>query len=107
MKYSKHLFITIVLFMLPLSSFATNNPANPISSGELNATICFACHSPEGRFIGGSIIPIAGFPEKFMVQQLLNMKSGQRKTTIMKRHLKTFSEAEIKAIAKYIATLKP
>jgi sulfide dehydrogenase cytochrome subunit len=103
MKYSKHLMMTIILFMFPFVSFA----AKQISTGALGATTCFSCHGPEGKFIGGKITPLAGFPEEFMTQQLLKMKSGQRKTTIMGRHLKIFSESEIKAIAKYFATLKP
>ena len=103
MKHSKYLVMIIALFTLPFASFA----AKPISSGQLAATICFSCHSPEGKYIGGSITPLAGFPENFMAQQLLKMKTGERKTTIMKGHLKTFSESELKAIAKYFATLKP
>lgn len=103
MKHLIHFMMTVTLLMLPFLSFA----AKPISSGELNATVCFSCHGPEGKFIGGSITPLAGFPENFMFQQLLRMKSGERKTTIMKGHLKTFSESELKEIAKYFATLKP
>lgn len=57
MKHSKYLVMIIALSTLPFASFA----AKPISSGQLAATICFSCHSPEGKYIGGSITPLAGF----------------------------------------------
>lgn len=81
--------------------------AQPISMGEVFATTCFQCHGPNGQYAGGTIPPLAGYPRDLMVQQLKDFKSGKRPATIMDRHMKGYSDAEIEAIADYLATLKP
>jgi len=95
------------LTSVALLSFPTVAKSQSISNAELSATTCFQCHGAEGRSSGGSIPPLAGYPEKIMVQQLIDMKSGKRPTTVMGRHAKGYTDDEIRAIAKYLATLKP
>ncbi|MBO1923823.1 MULTISPECIES: c-type cytochrome [Thiomicrorhabdus] len=96
--------IMAIAAIAPLSSAAQ---AGEISNAELSATTCFQCHGAEGKASGGSIPPLAGYPEKVMVQQLLDMKSGKRASTVMGRHALGYSDDEIRAIAKYLGSLKP
>lgn len=100
-----HLAKMLAIAALAPLSFSVH--ATEISNAELSATTCFQCHGAEGKATGGAIPPLAGYPEKVMVQQLLDMKSGKRATTVMGRHAKGYSDDEIRAIAKYLSTLKP
>ncbi|QKI89327.1 c-type cytochrome [Thiomicrorhabdus xiamenensis] len=90
-----------------LPSLASAEQVQAISMGEAFATTCFQCHGPEGQHTGGTIPPLAGYPRDLMLQQLKDFKSGKRPSTIMDRHVKGYSDAELEAIADYLATLKP
>ena len=93
-----------------VSSVAVANEsqsANPISMAELASTTCFQCHGAEGQYMEGTIPGLAGYPADVMYQQLIAFKTGERPNTIMQRHAKGYSDAELKAIADYLATLKP
>lgn len=90
-----------------LPNLAQAEKVQAISMGEVFATTCFQCHGPEGQFAGGTIPPLAGYPRDLMLQQLKDFKSGKRQSTIMARHVKGYSDAELEAIADYLATLKP
>lgn len=79
----------------------------PITKAELWATTCFQCHGAEGKSSGGAIPPLAGYPADIMAQQLKAIKKGERPSTIMKRHLMGYSDADIDAIAAYLGSLKP
>lgn len=96
-----------ILVFAALAPLAFSVQAETISNAELSATTCFQCHGAEGKASGGAIPPLAGYPEKVMVQQLLDMKSGKRSTTVMGRHAKGYTDNEIRAIAKYLSTLNP
>lgn len=89
-------------FVAPSASYAAD-----ISYAEMAATTCFICHGAEGKFTNGSMPPLAGYPEQFMAMRLKAYKNGELKGTIMQRHMKGYSDAEIDALAKYFGSLKP
>lgn len=66
---------------------------------------CFACHGPEGRS-PGSIPSLNGQSADVIVKTMNDFKSGARPSTVMARHAKGYSDAEIAAIAKYISSFK-
>ena len=72
---------------------------------------CNACHGPQGN---KPLMPdypkIAGQNAKYTERQMLDIKSGARSngnTAAMKGVMHLVSDAEIKALSEYIATLKP
>lgn len=95
-----------VLVASALMSVSFNASAVGITDAEMSATTCFMCHGPEGKYTGGAIPPLAGYPADVMAQQLKDFKSGKRPSTIMQRHMKGYSDAEIDAIAAYLGSLK-
>lgn len=99
---TQHILLAGTLMALP-----TLSSAQTITNAELSATTCFMCHGPEGQYSGGAIPPLAGYPKDVMIQQLKDMKSGKRETTVMGRHMRGYSDAEIEALANYFSTLKP
>lgn len=87
----------IVLASLPNIGFTAG-----ISAGELNAATCFSCHGPEGKPVGSSIPPLGVYPPGYIAQSLKDIKNGKRNVSIMDRHIKGYTDAEIDAIAEYI-----
>lgn len=72
---------------------------------------CSACHGPAGN---KTLMPdypkIAGQNVKYIEKQMLDIKSGARangNSAAMKGVMVIVSEEEIKAIAEYVAKLKP
>ena len=66
---------------------------------------CFTCHGPDGRS-PGSIPSLNGQSADALVKSIQDFKSGARPSTVMGRHGKGYSDAEIAAIAKYISSFK-
>ncbi|MEA3406115.1 MAG: cytochrome c [Pseudomonadota bacterium] len=98
----KGLLLAVGMVVLPAVSYSAT-----ITNAEMSATTCFACHGPEGKYVGGTIPPLAGYPASVMETQLLAYKNGTRQGTVMKRHMKGYTDQEIKDIANYFGTLKP
>lgn len=76
--------------------------------GRLLAMSCMNCHGPGGKS-PGDIPSIAGKSEDFLKTALVDFRDGKRTgaaATIMTRLAKGYSDAEIDAVAKYVATLK-
>jgi cytochrome c len=72
---------------------------------------CSACHGPAGN---KPILPdypkIAGQNAKYIVKQLTDIKSGERKNgnaAAMAGVMHLVNEEEIKALAEYVSKLKP
>ena len=66
---------------------------------------CFTCHGPDGRS-PGSIPSLNGQSADAIVKTMQDFKAGLRPSTVMGRHGKGYSDAEIAAIAKYISSFK-
>lgn len=66
---------------------------------------CMACHGPEGK-AEGTGLSIAGRSEEDLVGKLLAYKTGRLSATIMHQHTKGYSDDELRAIARFFATLK-
>jgi sulfide dehydrogenase cytochrome subunit len=75
------------------------------ADGRMLALSCLNCHGPGGRS-PGEIPSIAGRNELFIRTALLDFREGRRSATVMTRLAKGYSDADIEALAKYIATLK-
>lgn len=78
------------------------------ADGRVLAMSCLNCHGPGGKS-PGAIPSIAGKSEDFLKNALADFRDGKRtgaQATVMGRLAKGYSDAEIAAVAKYIATLK-
>lgn len=69
------------------------------------ANNCFACHGPRG-VSPGTIPSIHTFSAEYLAEALRAFKTDKRASTVMGRHAKAYSDAEIDAIARHIAGLK-
>lgn len=86
----------------------TTEPAKaaPVTLGAAAnmANNCFTCHGPDGRS-PGSIPSLHNQTSATMAAALKEFKSGARPSTVMARHAKGYSDAEIDALANYIGNL--
>lgn len=63
---------------------------------------CAACHGTNGNSVGGTPV-LAGLDRNLFVGQMLAFRSGERASTVMHRHAKGLTEAEIAQLAEYFA----
>jgi cytochrome subunit of sulfide dehydrogenase len=78
------------------------------ADGRVLAMSCLNCHGPGGKS-PGDIPSIAGKTEDFLKNAMVDFRDGKRSgtsATVMGRLAKGYSDSEIAAVAKYIATLK-
>ena len=96
-----------ILFLSGCSTSTTSGQAAPISASAAGnmANNCFGCHGPGGAS-PGSIPSIHQFSAEYLAQTMRAFKTGVRASTVMGRHAKAYSEAEIDAIARHIAGLQ-
>lgn len=64
---------------------------------------CFSCHGTDGRS-GGAIPSLTGMTTQQAEHMLKGFKSGQISATVMTRHAKGYTDAELEALAQYIGT---
>ena len=88
----------IILILLILSLAAQAGQASPA----ILADACAACHGTDGK--SPSTIPsIQGKSADYMLQRLKAFKSGEREGTVMNRIAKGYTDAELMAIATFLA----
>lgn len=82
-------------------------PAKPITLEMARnlAGNCFTCHGPNGRSPGSipSLVTLSGTD---IVAKLKRFKSGEAPSTVMGRQAKGYTDAEIEAVANYLAGQK-
>ena len=77
-------------------------PATPGAARDI-ANNCFTCHGPDGR--SPSTIPsLNGLSAEQIAAKLKRFKAGTEASTIMGRHTRAYSDAEIEAVAIYIGS---
>lgn len=88
----------------PAPAAAAPAPVTPAAAAVM-ANNCLTCHGPRG-VSPGSMPSLHGKTEGFLSGALKDFRSGARPSTVMGRHAKGYTDAEIEAIAKYISSLK-
>ncbi len=80
----------------------------PEDQGSLEAKIraCGSCHGSDGNSTREGIPSLAGQPEKFLIDQLILIREGVRRSELMRPFVRGFDDATIIAISKYFASSK-
>lgn len=97
----RFVWVAAVCATLGLTEAAAAQSSVPTSGRTLAAT-CTGCHGPAGHS-AGAIPSIYGRTEMQLRQALLDFKNDRRPATMMNRHAKGFSDAEIGEIAKEVS----
>ncbi len=82
------------------SALAATPPASML------ANTCAGCHGTGGVSNGPATPTIAGISEEYFIDVMNAYKSGDRRSTIMSRIAKGYSDEEIKRLAKHFSSLR-
>jgi len=94
--------IAVILVSLCSLSFAVEYDA---LQGKMLSLSCASCHGTDGKSVG--ITPsIAGMGKTTMYQTLLDYKNGRKTGTMMQKHVKGFTDAELEQISYYFSKVK-
>ena len=97
--------VGIILSMYAVNGYAQDRQDISARQIELLAASCANCHGTDGR-LETSIPAIANRSVRVLEAQLLAFKyDDQPQVTVMDRIAKGYSEAQLKALAEYFATL--
>jgi len=92
-----------VLWLGTSTSTAADAPIGHEQASMLAAT-CYACHGTDGRLAEG-IAPLAGRSHESLRITLHHFRDGSIPSTVMRRIITGYSDAEIDAIATYLSGL--
>lgn len=74
--------------------------AGAVERGQLLADNCLACHNAVGN--NANIPNLTNYPSSAIVSQMKAFRDGTRPSTVMARHAKGYSDADIAELAKYL-----
>ncbi len=100
----KKLILVGGLALMPLHAYAADEPERTERYTAILANNCFTCHGPGGQS-PGEIPSLNRLSAADLATALKQFRSGERASTVMGRHAKGYSEADIDSIAQYIAGL--
>ncbi|MDH3413416.1 MAG: cytochrome c4 [Gammaproteobacteria bacterium] len=72
---------------------------------EAKISACASCHGSDGNSAREGIPSLAGQPEKFLVDQLILIREGVRRSELMRPFVRGFDDATIIAIAEHFASM--
>ena len=99
MKYS-HVSLFV---LLSVSSFFVHAGGDPVA-GKTKAESCAACHAADGNSVMPDWPKLAGQSAKYIEQQLIAFKSGDRENALMSPMATPLSEQDMADIAVYFSS---
>ncbi len=85
------------------SGLAFANPVGDAAAGAGKITLCTACHGKDGMGLTPSYPHLAGQGQPYLIKQITDIKSGQRKVLEMTGMTDNLSPQDIADIAAYYA----
>ncbi len=100
----KYLHISL-LILISFSSAVVHADGDPVA-GKTKAEPCAACHAADGNSVMLDWPKLAGQGEKYIEQQLVAFKSGDRNNALMVPMATALSEQDMADLAAYFASQK-
>ncbi len=96
------------IFFAAALIFAVSHPAwaGDLEAGKAKAAQCAVCHGPNGLSVLAEAPNLAGQPEMYLVQQLINYRSGRRPHEVMAIMAKPLTNKEIEDLSAWYASMK-
>lgn len=95
----------ITIVMMTLAWVGLAQAAGDAEAGKTKSAVCAGCHGMDGNSQIAQYPKLAGQGEKYLVKQLLDMKSGDRVVNEMLGFLPPLNEQDIEDISAYYASL--
>lgn len=103
-------FRNIMMLLISLLTAVLASTANAAGVAEKGATIatqvCIACHGADGNSTVFIYPKLAGQHPEYLIKQLSNFKSGERKNAIMTNMAATLTPEDIANLGAYFSTQK-
>ena len=93
-------------FLFALAALAATSSYAAEPTAEAMAATCAACHGTHGKLGTMEYMPLAGMAETEFVRAMKDFRSGKRLSTLMGHVANGFDDNEIRAMARYFATIK-
>ncbi len=104
MKINKQkMTVMFCTILLSLTTGCATRQVDPLARNM--ASSCAACHGTNGKSVGGAPV-LAGLDKTYFIAQMKDFKSGARPATVMNKHAKGYSDAEIEQLASFFAAQK-
>lgn len=87
-------------------AFSSAALAHDPSYAAMLSNTCNGCHGTDGHSAGPNMPNLGGVGSNYIVEQMKNFKSGERKSSIMGRLAKAYSDEDIAAMASFFSTQK-
>jgi cytochrome c553 len=98
------IYVMAAIVLLPLSRAIA---AADIEAGREKARICAGCHGANGISVSPGIPSLAGQRDQFTQWQLVFFRSGRRPNQLMGPIIAQLSDADIRNLGAYFASLPP
>jgi cytochrome c553 len=106
LRRSRRALVLAAGALLAVLAAATVRAAPPADTMAQRMQACVACHGQEGRATNQGYFPrIAGKPAGYLYNQLVNFRDGKRKNATMAYLVDQMSDAYLREIAEYFASL--
>lgn len=83
-------------------AFGTTSKAQTSPNGRLLASNCFQCHGTNGK--GPGFDRLSGESANEIYKELLEFRSGKEGNGIMSAHALGYTDAQLRALAQWLAT---
>lgn len=101
------LIAVAVALLTPAQAAGPATQPAPQPGGAAMAHTCAGCHGTQGRLGTVEFVPLAGLPEGEFMGAMRDFRSGKRAATLMGHVARGFSDDELKAMARYFASVRP
>jgi cytochrome c553 len=91
--------------LVAANAFAAEGAAAPGKTVEDIAKPCAACHGADGNGTNAQYPRLAGQYHDYLARAMQEYKAGSRQNAIMAGFVKTLSDADIDALARYYAAM--
>jgi cytochrome c553 len=97
--------IVLLLGCLAANALAAETGGAPGKTVEDIVKPCAACHGADGNATASQYPRLAGQYHDYLARAMKEYQTGERQNAIMAGFVKTLSDAEIEAIARYYAAM--
>jgi cytochrome c553 len=106
-KFLRIASLPVALFVLASANISAEIDKDAdAAKGKALAGVCAGCHGVDGNSTVPTQPNLAGMGWQYTARQLKHFKSGQRDNAIMKGFAANLSDADMKALGAYFATMK-
>lgn len=96
----------IASLVLALATIGPAHAQGDAAAGQAKAAICGACHGPDGNSLIPAFPSLAGQGERYLIEQLQDIRSGRRQVPEMTGLLTSLSDQDLADLAALYAEQK-